>query len=117
MFDHDLATIDVIVRREGDRYFAFLKDERYPSFDWPTRKTIRMFSDTDAGAFYGLGYATAEDRAFQMTYSLRMVQGHTNPTPEHSPAGDAQTTCLSPYRVYRQESARHFGSGGCNSYL
>lgn len=34
-----------------------------------------VFSDTDVGAFYGLGYATAEDRAFQMTYSLRMVQG------------------------------------------
>ena len=34
-----------------------------------------IFSDTDAGAFYGLGYATAEDRAFQMTYSLRIIQG------------------------------------------
>ncbi len=34
-----------------------------------------VFSETDAGAFYGLGYATAHDRAFQMTYSLRIVQG------------------------------------------
>jgi penicillin amidase len=34
-----------------------------------------VFADTDAGAFYGLGYATAEDRAFQMTYSLRIMQG------------------------------------------
>ena len=34
-----------------------------------------VFADTDAGAFYGLGYATAEDRAFQMTYSLRIIQG------------------------------------------
>lgn len=34
-----------------------------------------VFSETDAGAFYGLGYATAEDRAFQMTYSLRIIQG------------------------------------------
>jgi penicillin amidase len=34
-----------------------------------------IFSDTDAGAFYGLGYATSEDRAFQMTYSLRIIQG------------------------------------------
>jgi penicillin G amidase len=34
-----------------------------------------VFADTDTGAFYGLGYATAEDRAFQMTYSLRMIQG------------------------------------------
>ena len=34
-----------------------------------------VFAETDAGAFYGLGYATAQDRAFQMTYSLRIVQG------------------------------------------
>lgn len=34
-----------------------------------------VFSDSDEGAFYGLGYATAEDRAFQMTYSLRIIQG------------------------------------------
>lgn len=34
-----------------------------------------VFAKTDAEAFYGLGYATAEDRAFQMTYSLRMIQG------------------------------------------
>jgi len=32
-------------------------------------------ADTDAGALRGLGYATAEDRAFQMTYSLRIIQG------------------------------------------
>jgi penicillin G amidase len=34
-----------------------------------------VFSDTDAGAMYGLGYATAEDRGFQMTYNLRLIQG------------------------------------------
>ena len=34
-----------------------------------------VFADTDARAFYGLGYATAEDRAFQMHYSLRIIQG------------------------------------------
>ncbi len=34
-----------------------------------------VFAATDAGAFFGLGYATAEDRAFQMTYSLRIIQG------------------------------------------
>ncbi|UCG46807.1 MAG: penicillin acylase family protein [Phycisphaerales bacterium] len=34
-----------------------------------------VFSDTDAGAMYGLGYATAEDRAFQMYYNLRIIQG------------------------------------------
>ena len=34
-----------------------------------------VFAETDAGAMYGLGYATAEDRGFQMHYSLRIVQG------------------------------------------
>jgi hypothetical protein len=42
LFPFDMATIDVIVRRAGDRYYAILKDERYPSFDWPTGKTIRI---------------------------------------------------------------------------
>ena len=41
LFPFDMATIDVIVRREGGRYHAILKDERYPAFDWPTGKTIR----------------------------------------------------------------------------
>ena len=34
-----------------------------------------VFSDTDAGAMYGLGYATAHERGFQMTYGLRIMQG------------------------------------------
>lgn len=34
-----------------------------------------VFADTDAGAMYSLGYAAAEDRAFQMTYTLRIIQG------------------------------------------
>ena len=34
-----------------------------------------VFSQTDAGAMYGLGYAAAQERAFQMYYNLRMIQG------------------------------------------
>ena len=34
-----------------------------------------VFAQTDAGAMYGLGYAAAEDRAFQMYYNLRIIQG------------------------------------------
>ncbi len=34
-----------------------------------------VFAETDAGAMYGLGYATAEDRGLQMHYSLRIMQG------------------------------------------
>ncbi len=34
-----------------------------------------VFAETDEGAMYGLGYACAEDRGFQMHYFLRMLQG------------------------------------------
>jgi penicillin amidase len=34
-----------------------------------------VFAATDAGAMYGLGYAAAQDRAFQMHYNLRIIQG------------------------------------------
>jgi len=34
-----------------------------------------VFSDTDEGAMYGLGHASAEDRGFQMYYNLRQMQG------------------------------------------
>jgi penicillin amidase len=34
-----------------------------------------VFSDTDPGAMYGLGYACAGERGFQMYYSLRIIQG------------------------------------------
>ena len=44
LFGWDMASIDAIVRREGDRYFAILKDERYPTLEWPTGKTIRICS-------------------------------------------------------------------------
>ncbi len=37
--------------------------------------TPHVFAETDAGAMYGLGYATAEDRGFQMSYTLRIMQG------------------------------------------
>jgi len=39
------------------------------------RGVPHVFSDTDLGAMYGLGRACAEDRAFQMTLSLRIIQG------------------------------------------
>jgi len=34
-----------------------------------------VFADTDEGAMYGLGYAAAEERGFQMHYCLRIIQG------------------------------------------
>lgn len=37
--------------------------------------TPHVFADTDLGAFYGLGYATAADRGLQMHFNLRLIQG------------------------------------------
>lgn len=47
LFPYDMATIDVIVRRVEGKYYAVLKDERYPSFEWPTGKSIRIASSDD----------------------------------------------------------------------
>ena len=47
LFDGDLATIDTFIRHEGDRYYAVLKDERYPTLEWTTGKTIRICSSTN----------------------------------------------------------------------
>ena len=44
LFQYDMATIDVIVRRIDGRYYAIMKDELYPSFDWTTGKAIRIAS-------------------------------------------------------------------------
>ncbi len=54
-----------------------------------------VFAETDAGAMYGLGYATAADRAFQMVHSLRIIQGRLAET-----VGDVK-------HVRRRETALH----------
>ena len=46
LFDWDMGTIDVILRKQGERYYAIIKDERYPTLDWVTGKTIRISSAT-----------------------------------------------------------------------
>jgi hypothetical protein len=47
LFQYDMATIDVIVRKIEGRYYAIIKDELYPSFDWTTGKTIRIASSAN----------------------------------------------------------------------
>lgn len=42
LFDWDMATIDVLVRKVGQTYYAVLKDEAYPTLYWVTGKTIRI---------------------------------------------------------------------------
>jgi hypothetical protein len=42
LFDWDMATIDVILRKIGSNYYAIIKDEVYPTLYWTTGKTIRI---------------------------------------------------------------------------
>ena len=42
LFDWNFGTIDVIIRKVEDSYYAILKDETYPTLYWPTGKTIRI---------------------------------------------------------------------------
>lgn len=42
LFDWDMGTIDVIIRKIDNQYFAILKDETYPTLYWVTGKTIRI---------------------------------------------------------------------------
>jgi penicillin G amidase len=44
------------------------------------RGVANVFAETDAGAMYGAGYAHAEDRAFQMYFKLRLIQGRAAET-------------------------------------
>ena len=42
LFEWNMGTIDVIIRKIKDSYYAILKDEIYPSLYWVTGKTIRI---------------------------------------------------------------------------
>ncbi|WP_353131341.1 glycoside hydrolase family 43 protein [Parapedobacter pyrenivorans] len=42
LFDWDMGTIDVFLRKVGSQYYAVIKDESYPTLYWPTGKTIRI---------------------------------------------------------------------------
>ena len=44
LFPWEMGTIDVSVRYGEGRYWAILKDERYPTLDCPTGKTVRLTS-------------------------------------------------------------------------
>ena len=44
---------------------------------WDRWGVPHVFANTDEEAMYGLGYATARDRGFQMHYQLRMIQGRS----------------------------------------
>ncbi len=63
---HDLQTRPACPLSGKPRGIELLRD---------TWGVPHVFAETDAGAMYGLGYVAAEDRAFQMYYNLRIIQG------------------------------------------
>jgi hypothetical protein len=42
--DFDSGQLDIFVTRIGEKYYTVFKDERYPSYEWPTGKTIKVAS-------------------------------------------------------------------------
>lgn len=44
LFEWEMGTIDVIIRKVGETYYSIIKDERYPTPEWVTGKTIRIGS-------------------------------------------------------------------------
>jgi penicillin G amidase len=60
-----------------------------------------VFSQTDGGAMYGLGYAAAEERAFQMYYNLRMIQGRLAEVLGDRPSGRGRESTVDHDRKMR----------------
>ncbi len=60
-----------------------------------------VYSDTDEGAMYGLGYAHAEDRSFQMYYFLRTIQGRLAEVIGDVATTDGKTTAVESDRLNR----------------
>jgi penicillin amidase len=60
-----------------------------------------IFSETDPGAMYGLGHATASERGFQMTYGLRIIQGRLAETIGVRPRGARTETTVDHDRKMR----------------
>ena len=60
-----------------------------------------IFSETDAGTMYGLGHATAQERGFQMVYSLRIIQGRLAETIGNRPNATGNETALEHDRKMR----------------
>jgi penicillin G amidase len=75
----------------------------YGKIEWigDTWGIPHLFSDTDEGAFYGLGYATAEERGFQMTYGLRIIQGRLAEIVGERPRGNRRETAVDNDRKMR----------------
>lgn len=42
LLPYEFGTIDVIIRKEGDLYYAIIKDECEASAEWPTGKSVRV---------------------------------------------------------------------------
>ncbi len=50
----DSGQLDIFVTRLGEKYYTIFKDERYPSYEWPTGKTVRICSSDKLTGPYSL---------------------------------------------------------------
>ncbi|MBL9140178.1 MAG: penicillin acylase family protein [Verrucomicrobiales bacterium] len=75
----------------------------YGRIEWITDSwgIPHAFSSTDAGALYALGYATADQRGFQMTYALRIIQGRLSEIVGHRPKEGRRETSVDSDRLAR----------------
>jgi hypothetical protein len=52
LFEWEMGTIDVVLRKVKGTYYALIKDEAYPTLEWVTGKTIRISSaDSPEGPY------------------------------------------------------------------
>ncbi len=75
-----LAATAAGVAQDRDSQRAADREDRYGKIELLRDRwgVPHVFAASDAGAMYGLGYATAQDRGFQMYYLLRIAQGRTS---------------------------------------
>jgi penicillin amidase len=80
------------VTRASEKNIEILRDK------W---EIPHIFSTSDTSAMYGLGYVTAQDRAFQMFYNLRIIQGRLAEVIGDVPKNNRQDTSVQSDRKMR----------------
>ncbi|MCC5828779.1 MAG: penicillin acylase family protein [Phycisphaeraceae bacterium] len=90
---------------------AHAAPEPAEAVDWGRIELVRdrwgmahIFATTDEGAMYGLGYAMAEDRGFQMNFNLLMIEGRMAEV-----FGDRRFAARNRSTIEHDRMMRHFG--------
>ena len=95
LFGSNLSIAIVIQNSPKSNKYEIIRDK------WGIAHII---SDTDEGAFFGAGYATAQDRIFQMHRNRRAVQGRLAEL-----IGDTNDNSLLQLIIEQDKYMRHIG--------